>query len=97
MQTLQKTWNFCRIQLTHSLKFSKSIPPHDSHDLNYVQRMLQAQYLTHPQEALEPQWRHPHQAPNVFPKFLACFDIDAYIYSKHIINNNEMTNFIKEQ
>jgi hypothetical protein len=53
--------------------------------------------LTHPQEALEPQWRHPHQAPNVFPKFLACFDIDAYIYSKHIINNNEMTNFIKEQ
>ncbi len=65
MQTLQKTWKFCKIQLTQSLKFSKSIPPHDNHDLNYVQRMLQAQYLTHPQEALEPQWRYPHQAPKL--------------------------------
>lgn len=62
MQTLQKTWKFCGIQLIHSLKFSKSIPPHDNHDLNYVQRKLQAQYLTCPQE---PWWRHPHQAPKL--------------------------------
>lgn len=65
MQTLQKTWKFSRIQLIHGQIISKSIPPHDNHDLNYVQRMFQALYLTLPQEALEPRWRHPHQAPKL--------------------------------